>query len=69
MDFNFGPFGEYIIYTILFWYITMPIAFLLLWACLRKKKWPQRKMDFGYWRHRAVISAGGNGLGNGKRIY
>lgn len=36
MDFNFGPFGKYLIYTVYFWYITMPIAFLLLWACLRK---------------------------------
>jgi hypothetical protein len=37
MDFNFGLFGKYLIYTFYFWYITMPIAFLLLWACLRKK--------------------------------
>lgn len=37
MDFHFGPFGEYIIYTIYFWYVTMPLACLLLWGCLRRK--------------------------------
>lgn len=36
MDFNFGPFGEYLIYTIYFWYMTVPAAVLLLWACLHK---------------------------------
>jgi len=41
MDFNFGPFGKYLIYTLYFWYITMPIGLLLLWACLRKKNSPR----------------------------
>ncbi|SHE41030.1 hypothetical protein [Pedobacter caeni] len=42
MDFNFGPFGEYLIYTIYLWYITVPAAVLLVWASLHKKN--SRKM-------------------------
>jgi len=37
MDFHFGPFGEYLIYTFYFWYVTLPAGCLLLWACLRRK--------------------------------
>lgn len=35
---HFSPFGSYIIYVVfIYWYITLPIGLLLLWACLRRK--------------------------------
>lgn len=40
MDLNFGPFGKYLLYTFYYWYITVPIAFLLLWACLHRNNKP-----------------------------
>lgn len=40
MDFNLSPWGRYLFYTLYFWYITIPIAVLLLWACLHKNNSP-----------------------------
>lgn len=41
MDFKFGPFGNYLIFTAyILWYITLPAGLLLLWACLRRKNRP-----------------------------
>ncbi|SKA06403.1 hypothetical protein SAMN04488128_102551 [Chitinophaga eiseniae] len=41
MDFKFGPFGNYLIFTaFILWYITLPAGLLLLWVCLRRKNKP-----------------------------